>query len=120
MTGAPGSAEARAAIEGLLASRDRGKTICPSDAARALGGDEGFRPLMDTVRGAAQELVDEGRLVVTQKGREVELGSVKGPVRLGAIGALAARQRQDDGDPPAAGQAGRERRMSGRSSRSRR
>jgi hypothetical protein len=96
MTGAPRKAEARRAIEDLLASRDPGKTICPSDAARALGGDDGFRPLMDTVRSAAQELVDEGRIVVTQKGERVDLDTVKGPVRLGAIGDLAERQEQGD------------------------
>lgn len=31
-----------ATIMELLAARDPGKTICPSDAARALAGDDGF------------------------------------------------------------------------------
>jgi hypothetical protein len=92
MTAAPGKAEARRAIEDLLAQRDPGKTICPSDAARALGGDDGFRPLMDTVRDAARDLVAEGRIVVTQKGEGVDLDTVKGPVRFSAIGDLAERQ----------------------------
>jgi hypothetical protein len=98
MTAAPGRAEARRAIENLLARRDPGKTICPSDAARALGGDDGFRPLMDTVRDAARELVVARRIEVTQKGEKVDLDTVKGPVRLGAIGALAEQQGAG-GDP---------------------
>ena len=43
-----------ATILGLLAQRDAGKTICPSDAARALADD--FRPLMEPVRRVAREL----------------------------------------------------------------
>lgn len=104
MTGAPSKADARRTIEDLLADRDPGKTICPSDAARALGGNDGFRPLMDTVRDAARDLVAAGRIEVTQKGEGVDLDTVKGPVRLGAIGALAKRQEQ--GDAAAAGKRG--------------
>lgn len=77
--------EARRAILSLLEQRDAGKTICPSDAARALGGDDGFRPLMDVVRAAAGELVEEGRIEVTQHGEPVELDRARGPVRLRAV-----------------------------------
>lgn len=77
--------QARRTILELLAERDAGKTICPSDAARALGGDEGFRPLMDVVRAAAGELVEEGRIEVTQRGKPVDLDSAKGPIRLRAV-----------------------------------
>ena len=48
----PTRAQAEAAILDLLARRDPGKTICPSDAARALSDD--FRPLMDRVRGVGR------------------------------------------------------------------
>lgn len=75
-------AQARRAILVLLAERDPGKTICPSDAARALAGDKGFRPLMDLVRDAAGDLVETGRIEVTQRGRVIELERAKGPVRL--------------------------------------
>ncbi len=74
--------EARRAILELLEQRDPGKTICPSDAARALGGDDGFRPLMDEVRAAAGELVGEGLIEVTQGGEPVDLDRAKGPIRL--------------------------------------
>ncbi len=79
------AADARKAILDLLAERDAGKTICPSDAARALGGDDGFRPLMDIVRDAAGELVGEGRIEVTQRGEPVDLDGAKGPIRLRTV-----------------------------------
>jgi Protein of unknown function (DUF3253) len=78
----PTPADARATILDLLARRDAGKTICPSDAARAMGGDGGFRPLMPVVREAAAQLVAEGELEVTQRGRVVDPGSARGPIRL--------------------------------------
>ncbi len=83
--GSADKAEARRAILSLLEQRDAGKTICPSDAARALGGDDGFRSLMDLVRAAAGELVEEGRIEVTQHGKPVELDRARGPVRLRAV-----------------------------------
>jgi hypothetical protein len=73
--------ELRRAILSLLASRDPGRTICPSDAARAVGGEQ-FRPLMDMTRRVAEALVAEGRIEVTQKGKPVVLGSSRGPIRL--------------------------------------
>ncbi|MDX6676015.1 MAG: hypothetical protein QOE31_67 [Solirubrobacteraceae bacterium] len=77
--------EAQRAILDLLARRDPGKTICPSDAARALGGDGGFRPLMPVVRDAARALVEEGRIEVTQRGRPVDIGRARGAIRLRAV-----------------------------------
>jgi hypothetical protein len=78
------SAEAERAILDLLARRDPGKTICPSDAARALAGDAGFRELMPAVRDAARALVAEGRIEVTQKGTRVDLDTARGAIRLRA------------------------------------
>ena len=74
--------DAERAILDLLARRDRGKTICPSEAARALGGDEGFRPLMPLVRDAAAALVATGDIEVTQRGRVVDLATARGAIRL--------------------------------------
>jgi hypothetical protein len=79
------TAAARRAILELLAQRDPGKTICPSDAARVLGGDDGFRPLMALVREAAGQLVKEGRIEVTQRGETVNPSRAKGPIRLRAV-----------------------------------
>ena len=73
--------DARAAILALLSERADGATICPSEAARALAPDD-WRPLMDQVRAAAQGLVTEGKVEVTQGGRVVEMSEARGPIRL--------------------------------------
>jgi hypothetical protein len=78
----PSEAQAQQAILELLDQRDEGKTICPSEAARALGGDDGFRELMPMVREAAAKLADDGRLEVTQSGEVVDPRDHKGPIRL--------------------------------------
>jgi uncharacterized protein DUF3253 len=78
----PQAAEIRATILVLLARRDPGRTICPSDAARALAGDAGFRPLMDPVRRVAREMVGRGELEITQSGRVVDPGAARGAIRL--------------------------------------
>jgi len=77
----PDTARIRAAILELLEHRDPGKTICPSDAARALAGER-FRPLMAPVRDAAAQLADEGRIEVTQRGAVVDPRGAHGPIRL--------------------------------------
>lgn len=69
-----------AVIRGLLRHRD-GKTICPSDVARVLGGQT-WRPLMDTVGATAWRLVDSGDVVITQGGRPAQ-PDAKGPLRIG-------------------------------------
>jgi uncharacterized protein DUF3253 len=65
----------------LLAQRDPGKTICPSDAARALDAEH-FRPLMPRVRAVARDLVARGELEVTQSGRVVDIDTARGAIRL--------------------------------------
>lgn len=68
-----------AAIRTLLRKRD-GKSICPSDAARVVGG-EAWRDRMADVRAIAGEMAARGELVVTQKGDEVTVAAL-GPIRL--------------------------------------
>jgi hypothetical protein len=70
-----------AAIRTLLRHREPDRTICPSDAARVVGGP-GFRRLMPLAREVAAELADEGSLEVRQRGERVDLRTVRGPVRL--------------------------------------
>ncbi len=70
----------------LLQKRDPGKTICPSEAARALAPED-WRPLMPVVREAAAQLADAGRVQVTQQGQVVDGRTVHGPVRVGLVGA---------------------------------
>ncbi len=73
---------AREAILELLDERGADKTICPSEAARALAGGADFRPFMEPVRDAAADLAQAGRIEVTQKGERVDIGEARGPVRL--------------------------------------
>ena len=70
-----------ASIRELLAARDAGKTICPSEAARAVGGDD-WRDLMQPARDAAHSLVELGEVEVTQKGEVVDVTTARGPVRI--------------------------------------
>jgi hypothetical protein len=70
------------AILALLARRGPEKTICPSDAARAVAGGA-FRPLMPEARQAAAQLLAAGRIVVTQRGEPVDPLTARGPIRLG-------------------------------------
>jgi hypothetical protein len=60
------------------------KTICPSDAARAVDAD-GWRDLMATTRDLARELARSGDLVVTQKGQVLDPDAEwRGPIRISA------------------------------------
>ena len=71
------------AIFALLAQRRPGVTICPSEAARAVYPDvHRWRAAMPKVRDVAQQLASEGRLVVTQRGKKVDIAHVDGPIRL--------------------------------------
>ena len=71
----------RTAILDLLDRRGPGKTICPSDAARELAGED-FRKLMGAARAAAAELAAEGTIDVTQRGEVVDIALARGPIRL--------------------------------------
>jgi hypothetical protein len=73
-----------AAIFALLAARAADATICPSEAARALAGDEAaWRALMPELRRVAAALAQAGSLRVTQHGDEVDALAARGPIRLG-------------------------------------
>ncbi len=78
----PTGDEIETTILQLLHARDPGKTICPSDAARALAGDGDFRPLMQPVRARARALVKRGELEITQHGEVVDPAAARGPIRL--------------------------------------
>ena len=70
-----------ATMRALLRHRDPESTICPSDAARVVGG-ESWRDLMDTARSVAAELSSQGLISIRQRGAEVDLATARGPVRL--------------------------------------
>lgn len=77
----PVDRQLEAKILELLASRAATSTICPSDAARAVGGAE-WRHLMEPAREAARRLVDAGEVHVTQGGSVVDPATAKGPIRI--------------------------------------
>jgi hypothetical protein len=68
-----------ATIDALLSARP-GRTTCPSEVARAAGGDD-WRPLMRLVRTVARERAERGELRVTQAGQQVS-PPYRGPIRI--------------------------------------
>jgi hypothetical protein len=79
-------AELEAALLELLAERGEGQTICPSDAAKRVGGTDARRNwegLMQPTREAARRLAKVGKIVMMQNGRVVDAERAKGALRLG-------------------------------------
>ena len=69
------------AIRAKLQQRAMDATICPSEVARDLGGDE-WRDLMEPARAAARRLVAAGEVEITQGGKVVDPSTAKGPIRI--------------------------------------
>ncbi|OJH36484.1 DUF2256 and DUF3253 domain-containing protein [Cystobacter ferrugineus] len=65
----------------MLATRARGATMCPSEVARAEGGED-WREWMEPVREAARRLVARGEVEILQGGRVVDPSTARGPIRL--------------------------------------
>ena len=83
----PGEADAalEAAILGLLAERGRDLTICPSEAAKLVGGLEMRRDwegLMESARAVARRLEAQEKIVIMQHGKVVNGATAKGAIRL--------------------------------------
>lgn len=79
-----GSDEARlrAAILALADHRGPDSSICPSDAARAVGGDR-WRDLTALGREIALELARDGTVDVTQRGAAIDpRRRPRGPIRI--------------------------------------
>jgi hypothetical protein len=102
----PGPEAQRARIEAttraLARHRAPGGTICPSDVARAIGGD-GWRRLMEPVREVVTTLRERGVISIEQRGTTVPKGrDWKGPIRVrlradGAAGSTAPRPTRSPG-----------------------
>ena len=70
------------AMRELLAARTG--SICPSEAARAVGGDS-WRTLMEPAREAARRLARAGEVEITQRGVVLDPdGTFRGPIRIRA------------------------------------
>ncbi|NMM17396.1 MAG: DUF2256 and DUF3253 domain-containing protein [Cellulomonas sp.] len=80
VTGADGALER--AILDLLAARPRGATICPSEAARAVGGadEASWRTYMEPARAAARRLVAGGHVEILQGGQVLDPSTARGPI----------------------------------------
>lgn len=74
------------AIEAALASRGNGKTVCPSEVARALAGsnEKNWRRLMKPIRAESVRLAEAGRLEIRRKGKTVDPHDFRGVYRLAA------------------------------------
>ena len=79
------------AILTLLAERDPGNTICPSEAAKLVAGDprskshsarRDWEALMEPARNAARHLAAQNKLIVTQHNKEVDPATAQGPIRV--------------------------------------
>ncbi|BBE21764.1 hypothetical protein MN0502_06470 [Arthrobacter sp. MN05-02] len=80
MADRPSDDDLRAEILRIAEQRGSDRTLCPSDAARSIGGEQ-WRDLMPAARRIAFELAAEGRVDVTQHGEVVEPGA-RGPIRI--------------------------------------
>jgi hypothetical protein len=81
----PDATRIEAEILHLTAERGPEKTICPSEVARAIAGDhpDHWGPLMQPVRRVAVRLAQEGRVIITRKGKAVDPADFRGVYRLG-------------------------------------
>jgi hypothetical protein len=83
---------------GLVAARGAGKTVCPSEVARALGGPhpDGWGPLMQPVRRVAVGLAHAGRIAILRKGKPVDPDDFRGIYRLALPAAASGAGSQSD------------------------
>ena len=72
-----------AKIVELCTARGPHKSICPSEAARALAPGEGaWREMMPDVRRVSGQLVHDGQIAATQRGADVDPTAARGAIRL--------------------------------------
>ena len=72
----------------LCIERGAGKTICPTEAAKALadasGGDDlAWREWLPRVRTVAVQLAHDGKIVIYRKGKPIDPDNFRGVIRLG-------------------------------------
>lgn len=76
---------AEQAILDVLRASGAGKSICPTEAARALAGhpqDESWRRSLAPVRLAAQRLARAGQIEILRKGKPINPDVLHGVIRL--------------------------------------
>lgn len=65
----------------MASNRGEDKTICPSEVAREMFGDN-WRSKMQNIRDAAFDLAAKNQVIVMQKGEKVDPENLKGPIRI--------------------------------------
>ena len=65
----------------MTEARGPDKSICPSEVARRLEPED-WRSLMPQVREVADALCQQRRIRITQSGRDVDIQTAQGPIRL--------------------------------------
>ena len=81
----PAASDAQAVVLRLCAERGAERSICPTEAARALAGnapDADWRRRLPEVRAAAAALAREGRLEILRKGKPIPPEEMRGVIRL--------------------------------------
>ncbi|KMO75346.1 uncharacterized protein DUF3253 [Mycobacterium sp. BK558] len=82
---APAGTRLEAAILALAGHRGPRSSTCPSDAARAVGGEQ-WRALMDDARDTARALARAGLVEITQRGEVLDPDADwRGPIRIRAV-----------------------------------
>ncbi|HVT31012.1 MAG TPA: DUF3253 domain-containing protein [Rhodanobacteraceae bacterium] len=86
----------RACVLELLIARGPGRSICPSEAARMLAMSTGahWQDLMRPVRTVAAAMAEAGAIEVLQHESVVDIGDVRGPVRLRLHALHGERKRE--------------------------
>ena len=74
-----------AALRALLRSREPGRSICPSDIARIVGGAK-WRGLLPAVRDRAVLMMERGELEILRRRRIVKTNPTKGVLRYRLAG----------------------------------
>ncbi|WP_244447143.1 DUF3253 domain-containing protein [Hoeflea sp. BAL378] len=88
----------RAAILDLLRLAGPGKSISPSDAARALAGsdEQQWSRLMKPLRTVAVEMAKEGEIEIRRKGKTVDPSGFRGVYRLALPGPQSSPEPGQD------------------------
>lgn len=79
----PSDAEVEASILAMARAGEDGKSIDPSDVAKAFGPGENWQRVLPVVRRVAVRLAKEGRLLIYRKGKPVDPEAFRGVYRLG-------------------------------------
>jgi hypothetical protein len=77
----PVDTELESAILELLEQRALQASICPSEAAKLVGGEH-WHELMEPARAAARRLVVTGLVEIRQGTKVVDPSTAKGPIRI--------------------------------------